>query len=232
MTTILIVQEVYGPSFKRKANLIANTEADGTKKGVKIAVPLKYLSNFWRLLEMSLINCKVELSLKWIGNCVLTTAKLDANADATGATFKITDAKFYALVVTLSAEGNVKLVKQLDEGFKRRIYWNKYKVINNKVLEIAAANAEKSIKEWLDSSYQGVKKWFVLPYDNTSGNDQISVDSFKKYFLARVKIKNYTTLKLMEEAFMINQLMTRLSNTMKSEKYPQDKVMITRLVAC
>ena len=220
------------PSFKYKANLIGDTEADGTKQRIKVAILLKYLSNFWRSLEIPLINCKVELSLKWIGNCVLTTAKLDANADATGATFKITDAKFYALVVTLSAEGNVKLVKQLDEGFKRRIYWNKYKVINNKVLEIAAANAEKSIKEWLDSSYQGVKKWFVLPYDNTSGNDQISVDSFKKYFLARVKIKNYTTLKLMEEAFMINQLMNRLSNTMKSEKYPQDKVMITRLVAC
>ena len=54
------------PSFKYKANLIANIEADGTKEGVKIPVPLKYLSNFWRWLEMSLINCKVELSLKWI----------------------------------------------------------------------------------------------------------------------------------------------------------------------
>ena len=181
---------------------------------------------------MSLINCKVEFSLKWIGNCVLATAELDANADATGETFKITDVKFYALVVTLSAEGNVKLVKQLDKGFKRRIYWNKYKVINNKVVEIAAANAEKNIKEWLGSSYQGVKKLLVLPYDNASGNDQISVASFKKYLIARVKIKNYTKLKLMEEIFMIKQLMTRLSNTMKSKKYLQDKVMITQLVAC
>ena len=53
------------PSFKYKANLITETEADGTEKGVKIAVPLKYLSNFWRSLEMPLINCKVELSLTW-----------------------------------------------------------------------------------------------------------------------------------------------------------------------
>ena len=52
------------PSFKYKTNLIGNTEANGTKNGVKIAVPLKYLSNFWRSLEMLLINCKVELSLK------------------------------------------------------------------------------------------------------------------------------------------------------------------------
>ena len=47
------------PSFKYKSSLITNTEADGTKKGVKIAVPLKYLSNFWRSLEIPLINCKV-----------------------------------------------------------------------------------------------------------------------------------------------------------------------------
>ena len=55
------------------------------KEGVKIAVPLKYLSNFWRSIEMPLINCKVELSWKWIENCVLTSAAIGANADATGA---------------------------------------------------------------------------------------------------------------------------------------------------
>ena len=54
------------PSFKYKSNLIGNTENNGRKNGVKIAVPLKYLSNFWRSLEMPLINCKVEISLKWI----------------------------------------------------------------------------------------------------------------------------------------------------------------------
>ena len=53
------------PSFKHKAGLIGNTENNGTKNGVKIAVPLKYLSDFWRSLEMPLINCKVELLLKW-----------------------------------------------------------------------------------------------------------------------------------------------------------------------
>ena len=52
------------PSFKYKANLIGNTQNNGTKNGVETAVPLKYLSNFWRSLEMSLSNCIVELSLK------------------------------------------------------------------------------------------------------------------------------------------------------------------------
>ena len=85
-----VTKDYNAPSFNYKPNLIANTNADGTKTGVKI-VPLKYLTNFWRSLEIPLINCEVELSLKWIENCVLTTAKHGANAYATGATFKRTD---------------------------------------------------------------------------------------------------------------------------------------------
>ena len=94
---------------------------------------------------MPLINCKIELSLKWIENCVLTAA--------TTATFKITDAKLYVPIVTLSAEDNAKLSRLLSDGFKRAVYWNKYKVFDNKVVEIAAENGEKYIRELLDSSY-------------------------------------------------------------------------------
>ena len=169
--------------FKYKASLIPNTETDGTKKEVKIAVPLKDFSNFWRSLEMPLINCKIELSLKWIENCVLTSAAIGANANATGAdsaTFKITDAKLYVPIVTLSAEDNAKLSKLLSEGFKRSIYWNKYKVIDNIVVSINNANEEKYIRERLDASYQGVKRLFVLAYDNTAGNNQVSINSFRK----------------------------------------------------
>ena len=57
--------------------------------------------------------------------------------------------------------------------------------------EIAGANGEELMREMLYSSYQGVKRLFVLAYDNTAGNNQVSVDSFKKYFLPRVKIENY-----------------------------------------
>ena len=180
-------------SFKYKASLIGNTETNGTKKVVKIAVSLKHLSNFGRSLEMPLINCKVELSLKWIENCVLTTVAIGANGNADGAdsaTFKITDAKIYVPVVTLSAEDNVKLSKLLSDGFKRSVYWNKYKVIDNKVVEIAANNVEKYIRELLDSSYQGVKRLFVLAYDNAADIDRVSIDSYKKYFLPKVKIEN------------------------------------------
>ena len=79
---------------------------------------------------MSLINCKVEFSLTWIENCVLSSRKNIDNAGAvanagTAAIFKITDAKFYVPVVTLSKENSAKLAKQLSEGFKRPVYWNK-----------------------------------------------------------------------------------------------------------
>ena len=102
------------PSFKYKANLIGNTENNGRKNGVKIAVPLKHLSNFWRSLEIPLINCKADLSLKRTENCVLSGGENinDAGAVAnrgTTATFKITDAKLYVPIVTLSAEDNAKL---------------------------------------------------------------------------------------------------------------------------
>ena len=130
------------PSFKYKASIIGNTGNDGTKNGVKIAVPLKYLSNFWRSLEMPLINCKVELSLKWYERCLLTAA--------TTATFKITDAKLYVPIVTLSAEDNAKLSKLLSKGFKKPIYWNKYKVTDNKIEETADNNEEKYIRELLN----------------------------------------------------------------------------------
>ena len=112
------------PSFKHKASLIGNTENNGTKNGVKIAVPLTCLSNFWRSLEMPLIICKVELSLKWCEACLLTAA--------TTATFTITDAKLYVTIVTLSMEDNSKLTKLLSEEFKRSTYWNEYKVTPNK----------------------------------------------------------------------------------------------------
>ena len=144
------------PSFKYKASLIGNTETNGTKKGVKVAVPLKYLSNFLRSLEIPLINCKVELSLNWIENCVLTTVAIGENDNATGAdsaTFKITDAKLYVPVVSLSTEDSVKLAKLLREEFKRHVYLNEYKMIDNKVVEITNVDGEKYTRKLLDSNY-------------------------------------------------------------------------------
>ena len=125
---------------------------------------------------MPLIYCKVELSLSCDPNCVLTSL-------AGNLTFAITDAKLYVPIVTLSIENNAKLSKLLSEEFKRPIYWNKYKVIWNKTY-----NTNVYIRELLDPSYQGVKRLFVIAYDNTAGDNRVTVDSHRRYFLLRVKI--------------------------------------------
>ena len=127
---------------------------------------------------MLLINYRVERSLLWNENYILTSL-------AGNSTFTITDAKIYIPVVTLSIEHNAKLAKLLSERFKRSVYWKKYKVIRNKIY-----NANEYIRELLDASYQGVKRLFVLGYGN-AGDDLVTADSHRKYFLPRIKIENY-----------------------------------------
>ena len=108
-------------SFKFKAKITGESGNGGTKD-VEIMVPLKYLSNFWRTLEMPLINCEVNLILTWSSNCVLIATAIQNQA----VTFEITDTKLYVPVVTLSTQENTKFFQQLKSGFKRVINWNKY----------------------------------------------------------------------------------------------------------
>ena len=88
-----------------------------------IAVPLKYLSDFWRLLEMPLINCKIELKLKSTKYCVFSAAGVNVNGnDDDNNIFTIKDTKLYVPVLTLSARDNQKLSKLLSKGFERLVY--------------------------------------------------------------------------------------------------------------
>ena len=106
-------------SFKYKIKITGKIPAAGNTKDVKIAVPWKYLSNFWRKSEIPLINCEINLILTWSEDCVILSA--------TGQTkFRITGAKHYVPVVILSAQDNAKLLQQLKSGFERSITWNKY----------------------------------------------------------------------------------------------------------
>ena len=98
---------------------MGKTPDDGNTKDVEIIVPLKYLSNFWRVLEKPLINFEVNLVLTWSRDCMITNSTGEGE-------FKITDAKFYVLVVTLSTQDNAKLLQQLKSDFKRTIKWNQY----------------------------------------------------------------------------------------------------------
>ena len=106
-------------SFESKIKITGKTPAAGNTKHVEIIVPLKYLSNFWRALEIPLINCEVNVILTWSKDCVISSATRETK-------FAITETKLYIPVVTLSTEDNAKLLQQLKSGFKRTISWNKY----------------------------------------------------------------------------------------------------------
>ena len=100
-------------SFKYRSSFFKPLEAANNRvlKDVKIAVPLKHLSNFWRSLEILLINCKIHLELNWCKDCVMSSiAEI---------TFKIVNTRLYVPIVTLSSKDNAKLVKLLAEGFNR-----------------------------------------------------------------------------------------------------------------
>ena len=117
-------------SFDYKADFMEHgvTHNSLTKNDVKIVIPLKHLSNFWRGLNIPLINCEVELILTWFKNCVLidkSTREADYDTpivreidNPENAIFQITDTTLYVPVVTLSKEDNIKLLEQLKSGFK------------------------------------------------------------------------------------------------------------------
>ena len=84
-------------------------------------MPLKYLSNFWRTLEVPLLNCEINLILTWSENCAPSEGEREP-------AFAITYTKLHAALVTSSTQGNTKLLQQLKSGFKSTINWNKYQL--------------------------------------------------------------------------------------------------------
>ena len=170
-------------SFKYKVNLLGNPVLDGAvaKLSVKVVVPLKYLGNFFRSLEMPLINCKIKLNLTWKKECVLST-------DGGNAVFIINDTKMYFPVVTLSKEDNKDFIEQQNKGFQRYIYWNKYKTKEKE--ENANANNFKFIV--LDPSFQGVNRLFVMAYSRV--HDQPTRNGRQKYYLPRIDLNKYNVI--------------------------------------
>ena len=159
-------------SFDYKANFIGSvTHNNLTKNDVKIVVPLKYLSNFWRSLNIPLINCEVELILTWFKNCVLIDKSTrEANYGANpvvyeidnpeNATFKITDTKLYVPVVTLSTKDDNNFLEQLKSGFKRTIKWNTYRS------EMTNKTKTNHLNHLIDATFIKVNKLFVLSFEN------------------------------------------------------------------
>ena len=133
---LIVVIKGNSSSFKYKSNLLSGlnsilTPADGnvaayrTFKNAQILVPLKYVSSFFRTLELPLINTKLHLELSWSKNCIVSTAGTNGDNDTN--TFQITKTELYAPVATLSTNDNEKLNDLLRKGFKRSVFWIEYK---------------------------------------------------------------------------------------------------------
>ena len=170
-------------SFKYKVSLLGNPVSANNiaRINVKVVVPLKYLSNFFRSLEMSLINCKIKLNLTWKKECVLSTGVGEA-------VFIINDTKLYVPVVTLSKEDNKDFIEKQNKGFQRSIYWNEYKT--KEINENAYANVFKYIN--LDPSFQGVNRLFVMAYNRENG--QPIRNRQQKYYLTRIDLEKYNVI--------------------------------------
>ena len=172
-------------SFKYKVNLLGNPNIVGNvaRRDLKIVVPLKYLSNFFRSLEILLINCKIKLNLTWKKECVLSIDDDAANA-ANNPVFIINDTKLYVPDITLSKEDNKDFIDQQNKGFQRSIYWNEYKTKEQN------QNADNNVFKYinLDPSFQGVNRLFVMAFSREN-NNQPTRNGPAKYYLPRIDLK-------------------------------------------
>ena len=172
------VANVVTNSFKIKEKITGQKGDNGTKN-IEIKVPLKYLSDFWRTLEMPLINCEINLDLNWSAMCVIVATAV-ANQ---GATFSITDTELYVPAVTLSTQDNTKLLEQLKSRFKRTINWKKYQ--SKKSTE----RQNQYLDYLIDPSFQGLYRLFVLSFEDGAQRTR-----YKRYYLPTVEMKNYIVM--------------------------------------
>ena len=176
--------------YNYKTSITGKLESNNLEKDdVEIVVSLKYLSKFWRTLDILLINCEVSLTLTWSENCVIrgtTTREAVPDADPavaginnpTDGTFTLKDTKLYVPVVTLSAENDNKLLEQLKTGFKRTIKWKKYRS------EMSNQTKTNNLNYLIDLAFTNVNRLLVLSFENE--NDRTS--------FAKVEIKDFDVL--------------------------------------
>ena len=164
---------------------------NGTRK-VELAIPLKYLGNFWRALSIPLISCEVFLELKWNKNCAVTSLEqrqVDAGPPIVrdnapmGATFAIIDCKLYVPVVTLSKDDEIKLLTSLKSGFKREIIWNKYRS------QMTTEEVNNNLNILIDPTFTNVNRLFVLAYQTADDRE-----SYSQFYLPKVMVKDYNVI--------------------------------------
>ena len=194
------IKVVNSDTFKYKNKITGNTyNVDAGVQGydvnknvmqeVELTIPLKYLGNFWRALNIPLISYEVSLELKWDKNCVITSLEQrdigGGNRDnaPTGATLAINNCKLYVPVVTLSKDDDFKLLTNLKSGFKREIIWNKYRS------QMTTEAVNNNLNILIDPTFTNVNRLFVLAY-RTADDRQ----SFSQFYLPRVMVKDYNVI--------------------------------------
>ena len=179
-------------SFDYEAKIVGSLAASELgKDDVEIAIPLKYLGNFWRSLDIPLINCEITLILSWYKECVLVgkafrgppSAAANRINSPTSAKFEITDCKLYVPVVTLSAENDNELLEQLKSEFRITIKWNKY------VSQMSNQTKNNNLNYLIDPTFSNVNRLFVLSFENEDDRT-----SYYKYYMPNVEIKDYNVL--------------------------------------
>ena len=171
-------------SFDYKTKIVGTLAANILEKEVTIAIPLKYLGNFWRNLDIPLINCEITLALSWYKECVLLHRAFRGPPEAainspTDAKFEITDCKLY-VPVALSADNDKKLLEQLKSGFIITIKWNKY------ISQMSNQNKNNNLNYLIDPTFSNVNRLFVLSFENEDDRT-----SYYKYYMPNVEIKDY-----------------------------------------
>ena len=150
---------------------------------------------------MPLVNCKIDLELTWNKDCMISSSNTAAGQVVS---FMITNTKLYVPVVTLSTKDNTNLTKQLNEGFKRTIYWNQYV---SKPFQETPHKKTGITRLALDAAFQGVNRLFILAFGNTRADEaadppaprnlvanRVIRDSYRKYFVSCVDITSYNVL--------------------------------------
>ena len=194
------IKVINSNTFKYKNKITGNTynvnagaqgydvNKNGTQK-VELVIPLKYLGNFWRALNIPLISCEVSLELKWDKNCIITSLEQrdigGGNRDnaPTGATLAINDCKLYVPEVTLSKDDEIKLLTNLKSEFKREVIWNKYRS------QMTTEAINNNLNILIDPTFTNVNRLFVLAYKNADDRQ-----SFSQFYLPKVLVKDFNVI--------------------------------------
>ena len=175
-------------------NEVDNPNYDANEVGknkAEIVIPLKHLSNFWRSLNILLVNCEAELILTWTKNCALADMTV-ANNPPTGLEFQMTDTKFYVPVVTLSKENDIKLLEELKSEFKKTIKWNKYQ------LQMAIQNNNNNLNYLIDPTFTNVNRLFVPSFERI---EEDNIKRLQRFFFTLLCTKRLQCLNRWKKFF-------------------------------